>query len=181
MKLVFWNNAYSPPNIARILCIINVMTWDLSIYKQLPTMYQIHLITKSIRFSLFWSLYSSLSLPKKTFLKRHKGYMALRNLTPLIQSKSFKKLWNLGQTSAGFCLAKGKKYMEQLCDKSTTLKKEYVCHSLSAQLLFKGLFIQCIVTGSIHEMQSKTSPRHLSKSLWNSISELWLWIMILLQ
>ena len=80
--------------------------------------------------------------------------MALRNLTPLIQSKSFKKLWNLGQTSAGFCLAKGKKYMEQLCDKSTTLKKEYVCHSLSAQFLFKGLFIQCIVTGSIHEMQS---------------------------
>ena len=34
--------------------------------------------------------------------------------TPLVQNRSFNKLWNLGQTSAWFCLAKGEKNIEQL-------------------------------------------------------------------
>ena len=44
----------------------------------------------------------------------HKNKLTNKTKTPLHQSRSFKRLWNLGQTSAWFCLAKGKKYIEQL-------------------------------------------------------------------
>ena len=42
--------------------------------------------------------------------QRHNGPEVLSNLThstPSVQSRSFNKLWNLGQTSASFCLEKG--------------------------------------------------------------------------
>ena len=56
---------------------------------------------------------------KKKTCQRHNGPKALSTLTRstlLVQGRSFKafKLWNLGQTSARFCFAKGKKYIEQL-------------------------------------------------------------------
>ena len=35
-----------------------------------------------------------------------KSLSTLTHSTPLVQSRSFNKLWNLGQTSAWFCLAK---------------------------------------------------------------------------
>ena len=44
----------------------------------------------------------------------HKNKLTNKTKAPLYQSRSFKRLWNLGQTSAWFCLAKGKKYIEQL-------------------------------------------------------------------
>ena len=50
--------------------------------------------------------------------QRHNGPKALSTLThstPLVQSSTcFNKLWILGQTSAWFCSAKGKKYIEHL-------------------------------------------------------------------
>ena len=45
---------------------------------------------------------------------RPKALSTLTHSTPLVQSKSFNKLWNFGQTSAWFCLAKGEKKKEQL-------------------------------------------------------------------
>ena len=47
--------------------------------------------------------------------QRHIGPKALSALTQstsLFQSRSFKNFWNLGQTSAWFCLAKGEKYIQ---------------------------------------------------------------------
>ena len=44
----------------------------------------------------------------------HKNKLTNKTKAPLYQSRSFKRLWNLGQTSAWFCLAKGKKFIEQL-------------------------------------------------------------------
>ena len=49
--------------------------------------------------------------------QRHNGpkaFSTLTHSTPSVQSRSINKLWNLGQTSAWFCLAKSKKYIEQL-------------------------------------------------------------------
>ena len=48
--------------------------------------------------------------------QRHNGPKAMRTLThsiPLVQRRSLNKLWNLGQTSALFGLAKGEKCIEQ--------------------------------------------------------------------
>ena len=45
----------------------------------------------------------------KKHCKRHDGPKALSTLTyitPLVQSRSFNKLWNLGRNSVRFCLAK---------------------------------------------------------------------------
>ena len=47
----------------------------------------------------------------------HNGPKALStstHSTPLVQSRSFNKLWYLGQTSAWLCLAKGENYTRQL-------------------------------------------------------------------
>ena len=54
-------------------------------------------------------------LDEKHF-QRHNVRKALIPLahSTLIQSISFNKLWNLGQTSAWFCLARDEKYREQL-------------------------------------------------------------------
>ena len=41
---------------------------------------------------------------------RPKALSMLIHSTPLVQNRSFNKLWNLGETSAWFCLAKGEKY-----------------------------------------------------------------------
>ena len=56
---------------------------------------------------------------------RHTGHKALRTLihsTPLVQNRSFKKLWNLGKTSARFCLAKPL----ALCGKVLRVKSCYM-------------------------------------------------------
>ena len=53
----------------------------------------------------------------KKHCKRHnrpKVLSTLNHSTPLVQSRSFNKLWNLGQTSTWFCLSKGNKYIKQL-------------------------------------------------------------------
>ena len=53
-----------------------------------------------------WHLSKTIACSKHC--QRHNGPKALSTLThsiPSVQSKSFTKLWNLGQTSACFCLA----------------------------------------------------------------------------
>ena len=44
--------------------------------------------------------------------------------TPSVQSRSFNKLWNLGQTSAWFCLAKGEKWIDQPCNNFYKFKSQ---------------------------------------------------------
>ena len=71
------------------------------------------------KFAIYWFenklLSSPWSLPVKQTLPKAQRTQALRtltHLTPLVQSRSFNNLWNLGQTSVWFCLEKGEKYIE---------------------------------------------------------------------
>ena len=48
----------------------------------------------------------------KTLPKGKTDPSTLTHSTPLVQSRPLNKLWNLGQTSAWFCLAKGENYMK---------------------------------------------------------------------
>ena len=50
----------------------------------------------------------------KTLPKGKTDPSTLTHSTPLVQSRRLNKLWNLGQTSAWFCLEKGEKYIEKL-------------------------------------------------------------------
>ena len=57
----------------------------------------------------FWSNYWSWYIAKGT---KAKALRTLTHSTPLVQSRSSNKLWNLDQTFAYFFLAKGEKYIE---------------------------------------------------------------------
>ena len=57
----------------------------------------------------FWSHYWSWYIAKGT---KAKALRTLTHSTPLVQSRSSNKLWNLDQTFAYFFLAKGEKYIE---------------------------------------------------------------------
>lgn len=65
---------------------------------------------------LLWGDIQKESIYKKTLPKAQwtQALTTLTHSTPLVQSRSFNKLWNLGQTSVWFCLARGEKYVEQL-------------------------------------------------------------------
>ena len=61
---------------------------------------------------------------EKKHCQGHHGPKALSTVThsiPLVQSRSFNKLWNIGKTSAWFCLSKGEKYVEKVWQIHITL------------------------------------------------------------
>ena len=73
-------------------------------------------LPRTFSFLDIWPRNDFLTKQEKTLIKhcqRHNGPKALRTLTQLtlfFQSRGFYNLWNLGQASAWFCLAIGKKW-----------------------------------------------------------------------
>ena len=81
--------------------------------------YACHDIAKWLRSSRISQVFEELHVNRShryRHCQMHNGPKALStstHSTPFVQSRSFNNLWNPGQTSARFCLEKGKKYMWQ--------------------------------------------------------------------
>ena len=98
-------------SVSKVLVSKKVLAMLISFSKEIQVILLMILSHKEFQYQSqkFWSHYWSWYIAKGT---KAKALRTLTHSTPLVQSRSSNKLWNLDQTFAYFFLAKGEKYIE---------------------------------------------------------------------